>query len=81
MTEGHGLPIGLVITGANRHDKTQVEAVLDSMPLPPPIPPVEEAYHFCGDKGYDYPDIHCLIGALGYVDHIKSRGDEQTDLW
>ena len=34
-TEASGLPVGLGITGANRHAKTQVEAVLEAMPLPP----------------------------------------------
>ena len=68
--------MGLVVTGANRHDKTQVKAVLETMPVPPPIPTVDDPQHFCADKGYDFDDIRCLLGALGYVDHIKSRGDE-----
>ena len=38
LTEAAGMPIGLVVTGANRHDKTQVEAVFESMPLSPPPP-------------------------------------------
>ena len=80
LTEGQGLPIGLVVTGANRHDKTQVDTVLESMPIPPPIPTLEQLQHFCADKGYDYPDIHSLIRSLGYVDHIKSRGEEKFDL-
>ena len=31
MTEASGPPIAVVITGANRHDKTQVETVLDAI--------------------------------------------------
>lgn len=80
LTEGNGLPIGLVVTGANRHDKTQVDQVFSTMPLPAPIPTLEDPQHFCGDKGFDYPDVRSLIGAWGYVDHIKSRGEEQTEL-
>ena len=41
LTEAAGLPIGLIVTGANRHDKTQVEAVFESMPLLPPLPSAE----------------------------------------
>jgi len=42
LTEAAGITIGLVVTGANRHDKTQGEAVFESMPLLPPRP-TEEA--------------------------------------
>ena len=80
MTEASGLPIAVVITGANRHDKTQVGAVLAAMPVPPPLPTPENPQHFCGDKGYDYPDIHSLLGASGYTLHIKHRGEEAWEL-
>ena len=80
MTEASGLPVGLVITGANRHDKTQVEAVLEAMPLPPPLPTLEDPQHFCGEKGYDYPEIRCLLGASGDTLHIKHRGEEAWEL-
>lgn len=74
LTEGHGLPIGLVVTGANRHDMTQVEAVLDSMP----VVSFAAEQHLCGDKGYD--DVRSALSASGYVTHILSRGDEKLAL-
>jgi putative transposase len=80
LTDAGGLPIGLVVTGANVHDKTQVEAVLESMPLMPPLPSEEDPQHFCADKGYDYNDIRLLIERYGYTEHIKSRGEEQEAL-
>jgi putative transposase len=76
LTEGKGLPIGLVVTGANRHDKTQVEAVLDSQPL---VLFSEETPHFCADKGYDFADVRSLVGLWGFEDHIKSRGQEVSE--
>lgn len=80
LTEAAGLPIGLVVTGANRHDKTQVAAVFESMPLVPPLPSLGQPQHFCADKGYDYDDIRTLIGARGLRDHVKSRGEERQAL-
>jgi putative transposase len=80
LTEASGLPIGLVVTGAQRHDKTQVEAVIESIPLPLPIPSEEDPQHFCGDKGYDFPDVRTFIAWLGYIVHIKSRGEEREAL-
>jgi putative transposase len=80
LTEAAGMPIGLMVTGANRHDKTQVEAVFESMPLLPPIASAEQPQHFCADKGYDYRDVRSTVGFMQMIDHIKSRGEERSAL-
>lgn len=80
LVEGSGLPIGLVVTGANRHDKTQVEAVFESRPVLPPMPSQEQPQHFCADKGYDARDIRSLLGLWQMSDHIKTRGEERVAL-
>src|SRR5512147_134262 len=36
LTEANGVPVGLVVEGANRHDKKLVEATLESIPVGPP---------------------------------------------
>lgn len=53
MTEGKGIPISLVITGANVHNATQVQTMLDNLVVLIPPPTEEEERHFCADKGYD----------------------------
>ena len=80
LTDTTGLPIGLVVSGANAHDKTKVEEVLENMPLLPPFPTEEHPQHFCADKGYDFEDIRRLVLRYGYTEHIKSRGEEKQDL-
>jgi putative transposase len=80
LTEAAGLPISVVVTGANRHDKTQVKHVFEIMPIRPPDPTPEAPQHFCGDKGYDYNDVRSFIGYRHMNDHIKSRGQEQQAL-
>ncbi len=77
LTETHGLPISLVVTGANVHDKTQAEPLLSAMPFLPPAAVDDHELHFCADKAYDSADVGATIGLLGYQDHIKSRGQEQ----
>ena len=57
LTEAAGMPIGVVGTGANRRDKTQVKAVFESMPLLPPLPTLEQPKPFCTDREYDYRDV------------------------
>lgn len=78
LTEAAGMPIGLVVTGANRHDKTQVAAVYETMPVLPPLPTPAQPQHFCGDRGYDYDDVRAMISLWQMYDHIKSRGEERA---
>ena len=78
LTEAAGMPVGVVVTGANRHDKTQVEAVFEHMPILPPHPSPEQPQHFCADKGYDYDDVRSMISLWQMTDHIKSRGEERA---
>lgn len=79
LTEAGGLPVGLVVTGANVHDVTQVKTVLDTMPFLPPLPDEEHPQHFCADKGYDSKAVRSVIELLGYEDHIKSRWQEKEE--
>lgn len=76
LTDGHGLPIGLVVTGANRHDKTQLEAVLDARVAVT----FEGEQHLCADKGYDYRDTRLEVRDSGYTAHILARGEEKVAL-
>jgi putative transposase len=80
MTEGKGIPISLVVTGANVHDATQVEAMLDNLAVLVPLPTEEEERHFCADKAYDSARIRRTIALQGFKDHILSRGDEKKTL-
>lgn len=76
LTEGHGLPVGLVVTGANRNDVTQVEAVLDARP----VVSFEAEQHLCADKGYDSNAVRSALSASGFVTHLLSRGQEKAAL-
>lgn len=76
MTEGHGLPIGLAVSGANTHDKRLVEETLENMPLNPPNTD-DLQQNLCLDKGYDYQDVHQTLIENGYEPHIIPRGEER----
>src|SRR4051812_8149771 len=43
LTEANGVPVGLAVEGANRHDKKLVEATLESIPVEGPEPTAEGA--------------------------------------
>ena len=80
LTDGVGVPLAVEVSGANTHDKRLVEATLENIPVDRPKPTQRKKQHFCGDKGYDYPDVRELIRDWGYTAHIKCRGDEKASL-
>ena len=75
LTDAAGIPLALAVDGANRHDKKLLAATLDGVMAARPDPG-DVPQHLCLDKGYDYPDIRELAAELGYIPHIKSRGEE-----
>lgn len=77
LTEGHGVPIGLAIDGANRTDMKLVEATVESIVVPRPTPTLEQPQGMCLDAGYAYQVIEDLLTQLGFTPHIRSRGEEK----
>ncbi len=45
--DGNGLPLGLVIAGANRHDMQLLSETLDAMQLILPEPSAQRPQHLC----------------------------------
>ncbi len=76
MTEASGVPIGLAVDGANRHDCKMVEATIDSIPVERPEPTEQDSQGMCLDKGYDSSEVRDLVKEFGYTAHIHSRGEE-----
>lgn len=76
MTEGHGVPIGLAIDGANRHDMKLVRATLESIVVKRPVVSEEEKQNMCLDKGYDFDEVRALLAEFGFTAHIRARGEE-----
>lgn len=78
--DGRGVPLSFVVTGANRHDVSQLKAVLDSIIFKKPQPPVRRHKHLCADAGYTgAPALH-TIEEHGYIPHVKGRGQEAAEL-
>lgn len=72
------MPLGLAISGANTHDQKLLRETLDSLPLPRPQRS-SRRQHLCLDKGYDCAAIRRRLRRRGYVPHIRSRGEEQSE--
>lgn len=80
LTEGQGVPVGLVVEGANRHDMKLVQATLDSIIVTRPEPTLDQPHGLCLDKGYDYDEVRALVTAFGFTAHIRPRDEEARDL-
>lgn len=78
QTDGNGIPISVMVAGANCHDKKLAKETLDAIMIERPDPK-EVKQNMCMDKGYDYPDIRKLVEDYGYTAHIRKRGEEIKD--
>ena len=78
--DGRGVPLSLVVTGANRHDVWQLEAVLAAIMVKRPQPPQRRNKHLCADAGYTGAPALRIIENHGYIPHVKGRGQEAVEL-
>lgn len=88
LTEAKGIPVGIVVEGANRHDMKLVQATLQS--VPPSLETRRQVHRqvvtfeggageqgLCLDAGYDYDEVRKIAKAFGYTTHIRARGEEK----
>jgi putative transposase len=76
LTDGSGIPLAVVVEGANRTDMKRRAATLDGIIIARPEPTAEAPQHLCLDKGYDYDQVRAEVAARGYTAHIARRGEE-----
>jgi transposase len=76
LTEGHGVPLGVVIAGANRHDMKLVRQTIESLVVERPEPTESRPQGVCLDKGYDYDEVRAIVTEFGFTAHIRARGEE-----
>lgn len=73
MTDGYGIPLGRVLTGANRHDSPLLAPTLDRLhglgPLPDDI-----TVHL--DAGYDSDKTRAVLNQRGGHGHIAYKGEK-----
>lgn len=72
LTDGRGVPLGLVAAPANRNDCKLVVGTLDARPLRPPR---GIRQRICLDKGYDFPEVDEVVDAYSFEGHICRRGE------
>ena len=76
LTEGHGIPLAVFVSGANRHDMKLTEPTLEAIVIDRPQPTAEQPRNMSLDKGYDYDEVRDILTRWGYTAHIRTRGEE-----
>jgi putative transposase len=80
LTEGHGIPVGLAIDGANRHDMMLVRSTLEQIVVARPVPTEDAPQRMCLDLGYDYAEVRAILTEFGFTAHVRSRSEEAREL-
>jgi putative transposase len=75
--DGRGVPLSIVVTGANRHDVSQLQAVLANRIVDPIMEAKSE--NLCADAGYAGDAPRNVMLAAGYEPHVRPRGEEQRE--
>ena len=74
--DGAGVPLSLIVSGANRHDVKLLESTLDSIVVVRPKPSRRRRQHLCADKGYAGQPAAQAMRHRGYTPHVRQRGEE-----
>ena len=74
LVDGRGVPLSIVVSGANRHDSVVLEPLLKERMT---LGQAEEAAerNLCLDAGYVGKEA--LVRSQGFVPHIRPRGEEK----
>jgi putative transposase len=71
LSDARGMPLAVIVAGANRNDMKLVEGTLESIMVARPTPTGEAPQHLCLDAGYDYEIVYETVRAHQYVPHIR----------
>ncbi len=77
LTDEKGLPLAVILDGANRHDVKLLEATLDSIVIDRPEVTPQTPQNLCLDAGYTGSTKE--VESKGYTAHIRPRGEEKKE--
>lgn len=76
LVDGRGVPLSIIVTGANVNDISRIEAVLDGAVVQRSCPPRRRSKHLCADAGYRSQAAREAIERRGYIPHVVDRRKE-----
>lgn len=77
LVDEKGLPLSVVLDGANRHDVKLLGTTLEHIVIGRPEVTPESPQHLCMDAGYTGSTQ--TVETRGYTAHIRPRGEERKE--
>jgi transposase len=77
LVDERGAPLSIIVTGANRHDVTQLASTLDSIVVERPEVRPYHPQNLCADAGFSGMPAHEQIVERDYHPHVRPRGEEK----
>lgn len=74
--DGRGVPLSIVVTGANVNDGKRLDEVLSAILVKRDAPPRRRSKHLCADAGYRSAECRRIIEEHNYIGHVVSRRQE-----
>ena len=74
--DGAGVPLSLIVAGANRHDVKLLARTLDAIVVRRPKASRRRRQNLCADKGYGGRPAAQVMRRRGYTPHVRQRGEE-----
>ena len=78
LTDEKGLPLSVVLSGANTHDIKLLEATLDKIVIPRPAVCDQHPQNLCLDAGYT--GSAQSVEVRQYTAHIRPRGEVRKEI-
>ncbi len=78
LVDARGAPLSISVTGANRHDVTQLATTLDSIVVERPEVRPYHPQNLCADAGFSGMPAHGQIVERDYCPHVRPRGEEKA---
>lgn len=77
LTDQNGIPLSVILDGANRHDIKLLEATLDAIIILRPERNEDYPQNLCLDAGYTGSNE--IVEKHEYIAHIRPRGEEKKE--
>jgi putative transposase len=79
LTAGQGLPLAVVVAGANRHDRKRLADTRDAVVVERPEPTAAAPPQVCLDRGDDADECRQVAEPHDDLPHLRSRGEEPRE--
>ena len=76
LVDGAGVPLSLIVSGANRHYVKLLASTLDGIVIVRPQTSRRRRQNLCADKAYTDRPAAQVMKKRGYTPHVRQRGEE-----